>query len=410
MQVATTFSIICSIAFLLINAVLPHSVSAQEPEQVATWLTLVNEARLDEGLPPYSPSSLLSAAAQRHADDLATNGITDSGNVHIGSDGTSEHDRIAEAGYAAWTWNGGNLIVDENVWSGQGDPEDGMRFFLDDQVHRENVLSETYREIGIGVATDEDGASYYVLDFGVRPNVLPIFINDGAASTDNPEIAIRLTNETARPEGKGGGFMGKAIEIRISNEPTFEGLAWQDWAPLVPWTLPETPGEHTVYVQFRDAGGRTAASSDSIFLDTGTPVTATPIPPSPTATPTPTATTVPPSPTPEPTATAVPPTPTPVPSASPPAPGSPSPPPLTSSPSPPLAATPSPAFVLVSTPFPTWTPLSSPEPTVDAETSTSPPDDYGPLLSIAAVLQGLAVILGLFLSLHRGGSSADSQL
>ncbi len=404
MQVATIFSIICSITFLLINAVLPPSVSAQEPEQVTTWLTLVNEARLDEGLNPYSPSSLLHAAAQRHADDLAANGITDSGNVHIGSDGTSEHDRIAEAGYAAWTWNGGNLIVDENVWSGQGDPEDGMRFFLDDQVHRENVLSETYREVGIGVATDEDGTSYYVLDFGVRPNVLPIFINDGAASTDNPEIAIRLTNETARPEGKGGGFMGKAIEIRISNEPTFEGLAWQEWAPLVPWTLPETPGEHTVYIQFRDAGGRTAASSDSIFLDTGTPVTATPIPPSPTATPTP------PSPTPEPTATAVPPTPTLLPSASPPAPGSPSPPPLTPSPSPPLAATPSPAFVLVSTPFPTWTPLSSPEPTVDTETSTSPPDDYGPLLSIVAVLQGLAVILGLFLSLHRGGSSVDSQL
>ena len=357
---------------------------AQEPDPVATWLALVNEARLGEGLAPYAISTLLTAAAQRHADDVAANGFTDPSDVHLGSGGTHEQQRIAEAGYAAWTWNGGELVVDENVWSGHGTAEDGMVFFLDDPPHRRNVLSNVYREIGIGVATDADGRNYYVLDFGARPNVLPIFVNEGATNTDDTEIAIRLTNEEAHPGGEGTVFMGQAIEIRISNEPAFDDLPWQPWAPFVPWTLPDTPGEHTVYVQFRDAAGRTAASADTIVLGEGAPATPTPIPPSPT--PEPTATPIPPSPTPEPvmptpTATLTPEqTPTVEPTA-------------TALPSP----TPSPQatqVLITTTPLPTWTPLPAPP---SPETG-----DHGALLGLLAALQGLALVFGIYLALRRG--------
>nr|HID14442.1 CAP domain-containing protein [Anaerolineae bacterium] len=251
--------------------------SAQEPDPVVTWQILVNQARLEEGLAPYGFSTLLTAAAQRHADDLAAHQIWS----HTGSDGSTPKQRIAEAGYAAWTWDGGELIAGENFWTGYGTIEDAMAFFLKDPPHRDNILSAIYREIGIGVATDTAGRNYYVLDFGARPNMLPIFINDGAVNTDNPQIAIRLTNEEARPGGEGTAYMGRAIEIRISNEPEFDDLPWQPWEPLVPWTLPDTPGEHTVYVQFRDAAGRTATSAASIVLGEGVPITPTPILPSP---------------------------------------------------------------------------------------------------------------------------------
>ncbi|MEA3341228.1 MAG: CAP domain-containing protein, partial [Chloroflexota bacterium] len=178
-------------------------VTAQEPDPVVTWQILVNQARLDEGLAPYGFSSLLTAAAQRHADDLAAHEIWS----HTGSDGSTPKQRIAEAGYAAWTWNNGELIAGENFWTGYGEIDDAMTFFLDDPPHRDNLLSTTYREIGVGVATDDAGRNYYVLDFGARPNVLPIFINDGAASTGDPQIALRLTNEEARPGGEGTAFM-----------------------------------------------------------------------------------------------------------------------------------------------------------------------------------------------------------
>ncbi len=366
--------------------------SAQESDPVATWQALVNQARLDEGLPPYGFSSLLAAAAQRHADDLAAHQIWS----HTGSDGSTARQRIAEAGYAAWTWNGGELIAGENFWTGYGTIEDALAFFLEDPPHRDNILSTTYREIGVGVAADAEGRHYYVLDFSVRPNVLPIFINDGAASADNPQVAIRLTNEEARPGGQGAIFMGQAIEIRISNEPSFDDLPWQPWEPLVPWALPDTPGEHTVYVQFRDAAGRTAASADTIVLGEGTFVAPTAAPPSPTSEPT--ATPVPPAPTAEPPVppTAEPPvsptaeptvtlTPTvaPIPEPSP-----------TTEPTPPsYAPGPSPSIPII-TPFPTWTPL--PTAVIREEREPDAP------LSLLAALQGVVVLLGLYLVLRRG--------
>ena len=359
------------LAFILIASLVPVSlpVSAQESDPVATWQTLVNEARLDEGLAPYGFSTLLNAAAQRHADDLAAHQTSS----HTGSDDSTPQQRIAEAGYAAW--NDGESVVGENFWTGSGTIEDAMAFFLEDPPQRDNILNPVYREIGIGVATDDASSNYYVLDFGARPNVLPIFINDGATNTDNPQIAIRLTNEEARPGGKGTIFMGQAIEMRISNEPGFNDLPWQPWEPLVPWTLPDAPGEHAVYVQFRDAGGRTAASTDAIVIGEGTLTTPTPVPPISTAEPA----AIPP---PEPPSTS-----------------------LTPRPSP-LAPSPTP-LALHLTPFPTWTPLPSPaSPQENSGNSNSNSSPSAPLAMLVS-LQGLALILGIYLVLRRGRAGGE---
>jgi hypothetical protein len=390
---------LCILMLVLCLAAAALPVSAQEADPVVTWQVVINQARLDEGLSPYGFSSLLTAAAQRHADDVAARGFTDPGDVHKGSDGTHEQQRITEAGYAAWTWSSGEPIVDENVWSGYGTIQDALAFFLGDPPHRQNILSTVYREIGVGVATDAAGRVYYVLDFGVRPNVLPIFINDGAASTADPQIAIRLTNEEARPEGQGATFMGRAIEIRISDAPDFDDQPWQAWGALVPWTLPDVPGEYTVYVQFRDAASRTAASADTIVLSEGT--TGTPASVSSTSTPSPTATPIPP------TATPIPPTATPPPTVAPTAAATPAP---TATPTPealptvaPTATSPGPAALSSgATPFPTWTPLP---------TAAPPPQSSAPVpawaLPVVLGLQGLALVLGIAFVLWRGRGQQD---
>ncbi len=385
--------IVTLVLFLVLVSLPAH---AQEPDPIVIWQVLINEARLDEGLAPYGFSSLLTVAAQRHADDLAAHGFTDPGDPHKGSDGTHEQQRVIAAGYAAWTWNSGEPIVDENVWSGYGTVQDALAYFLGDPPHRQNILSPVYREIGIGIATDAAGRVYYVLNFGVRPNVLPIFINDGAASTDDPEIAIRLTNEEARPEGQGANYMGRAVEIRISNTPDFGNQPWQPWSALVQWTLPDEPGEYTVYVQFRDAAGRTAASADTIVLrkETVEASTATPLTPTRTFTPTPTTTPLPPSPTPTPTAvpTSVP-TATVTPTAVP-----------ISEPSPsPLIPTPL-SLIPDFTPFPTWTPLPTAVP------PSAPGEPVLPwALPTVLGLQGVAIILGIALALWRGRGTGSAQ-
>ncbi len=370
-------------------------VDAQEEPPVAVLLDGLNSVRLDEGLDPYRRSRLLDDAAQRHASDLAANGFADPDDPGLGSDGSSEQDRIREAGYAAWTENE-QLVVGESVWAGTGTPSDVLASLLEDPTHRENLLSEAYREVGIGLATNGDGQGYYVINVGARPNVLPIFINDGAPGTENREVAIRLTNERVRPEGRGTAFIGEAIEMRISDEPTFEGLSWQPWTPLVSWILAETAGEQTVYVQFRDAARRTAAAADSIFL--GTDVPATPASVSGTPSPDPTAspaaglpvTEVPPSTDRE-----------------------------LDPPDGPVTAEPtpdSPSEAAPVTPFPTWTPLPSPEPTGNP---LSQPDEtalnstamanYTKPLAIVGVLQGAALVLGVYLMMRRGGASSRER-
>ncbi len=345
---------------------------AQEENPAMQFYARLNKARLDNGCPPYGWSDLLAAAAQRHANDLAVHRLAS----HTGSDGSTPRQRIAEAGYAAW---GNGAVVGENFWTGYGSIQDALEWFMGDPPHRENILSIRYREIGIGVATDSEGQVYYVLDFGARPNVLPVFINDGAPTTESPQVAVRLTNEEAYPQGEGSAYMGRAIEVRLSNTPDFSGAPWQSWEPLLPWTLPAEPGEHWVYVQFRDGAGRTAGSADSILL---VPPGVSPTPSAPTETPAPLPTFTP-TPAPSPSPSPLPPTRIPTLSPSP-TPGeipSPSPSPLTV----PRAAT--------RTPFPTWTPLPA------APARAGGGSDR--LLGFLFGLEGFAIILGIYLALRR---------
>ena len=342
--------------------------SAQPPDQVSTWLTGVNDARLGEGLAPCQlTDNLLTSAAQRHADDLAAS----MSSSHTGSDGSTPEQRIAQAGYAAWTLDGGRPVVGESVWLGTGTVDDALAFFLADPPSRENLLSTVYREVGIGVAADGAGRIYCVLDFGARPNVLPIFVNDGAINSEVPEVAIRLTNEEARPGGQGSS-MGRAVEMRLGNDPNWDALTWQPWEPLVPWTLPDAPGNQTVYVQFRDAAGRTAASADDIYLGEDVPAPTVPASPTPGS-----GGTLGPEATPAPSdATARQQTPT---------------------------ASRVPTLVPITvTPFPTWTPLPTPTVAHDEPPGPDPP------LGLVAALQGLALILGLYIALRRGRQPHDA--
>jgi hypothetical protein len=373
-----------SLIFVICVILVALPAQAQESDPIVTWLTLVNQARLDEGLIPYALFPLLNASAQRHADDLALNQASS----HIGSDGSMPRERIAQAGYAAWTQADGELVAGENFWIGRSSIEDAVAYFLTDPPQRANLLSTTYREMGVGFATGADGRNYYVLDFGVRPNVLPVFINDGATNADDAQVAIRLPNENVRPEGQGASFMGEVIEIRVSNEPSFENSPWQTWEPLIPWTLPDVPGEHTVYVQFRDAAGRTAAAADTIVLGQGVIAAPTPVPPTFTSQAPPTL--VPPSATPGSVALSMPEaTPTPLPAA-----------PTAIQHTATSAASASSAI-----PFPTWTPLPTATPPFD-DVPSDGPAWLAKLKRIAlptlVALQGLVILLGIYLVLRRG--------
>jgi hypothetical protein len=224
----------------------------------ADLLALVNEARINQGLYPYVISAELSAAAQRHSNDMATSGQIG----HTGSDGSSSTQRVLEAGYGVFDFG---LVASENVYGGIGGADAPFNAWMGQSGARSNLLSEKYREVGIGVARDDQGRIFWTLDVGARPNVLPVLINDGVTSVDTISVTLTLVRENVVPQGQGTA-MGQPIAYRASTNPEYSNAEWRSWADKVPFLLENKSGRQTVYVQLRDAADRTAVSQASVTL------------------------------------------------------------------------------------------------------------------------------------------------
>jgi uncharacterized protein YkwD len=269
----------CVILFLALNALTAH---AQNSDAVADLAARVNRERVTRGLAPLALNAKLTAAAQAHAEDVARTGRTNSPQEgHIGSDGSTVFDRVARTGYGAYSWG---RRLGEN-WAWYHSTVEAMATWMESAPHRSNILHLLLREMGIGVAAVGNGTFVYVIDFGAQPNVLPIFINDGARDARSSDVKITLTSEEVMPNGDGDSI-GRPVEVMISNVADFANAKWQPFVPTINWTLAPNGGTKTVYVKYRDAKGRTAMASASIVVGTATTPTMT----APRATPTRTST------------------------------------------------------------------------------------------------------------------------
>ena len=269
----TITSLLSITLFILLWAALGPA-RAQDPS--SDLLALINDTRLAQGLYPYVASSELSAAAQRHSDDMAATGQVN----HTGSDGSSETQRIMEAGYGVYEFG---PVVGENIYGGLGAADVAFDVWLNTPGDRTNLLHQEYREVGVGVSSS-GGQSFWTVTFGAQPNVLPVLVNNGAGSVDTITVTLTLLPENAVPDGRGTAI-GQPTEYRASTSSEFSGAEWEPWAERVTFILDETPGQQTVNVQLRDAAGRTAISWTAVTL-AAQEVTTTPAEPEETETPT----------------------------------------------------------------------------------------------------------------------------
>ncbi len=231
---------------------------------MAQILARVNALRQQNGLLPLDLNSVLTAAAQRHSDDMARTGTVD----HTGSDGSSIESRIRDAGYGRWRDFG---IWGENIYGGQtADVDAALDFWTNSQVHRANILKPRYREIGIGVGRSDTG-TYYTLNFGAQPNVLPFFVTGSA-----PVVTLLLTNENDITTGEGVAIMGQATRVRIAEGADTTNASWQPWAPSIPFQLSDAAGSKTITIEYQDELGRGTKYSRAFNVsDLGTAATPT---------------------------------------------------------------------------------------------------------------------------------------
>lgn len=108
-------------------------------------LTLVNAARLQQGLPVLVQDSALQQLAEQYAQDMLAGGYFS----HDTKSGLSPFDRMQRA-HISYTYAGENLAFAANVTI-------AMQGLLNSPAHKANILSPHYKKIGIGVV---DGGAY----------------------------------------------------------------------------------------------------------------------------------------------------------------------------------------------------------------------------------------------------------
>jgi uncharacterized protein YkwD len=126
-------------------------------EEKATF-ELTNKARAENKLQPLTLNAVLIKAARAHSANMAKQGKMS----HV-LDDKNPADRVKEAGYK-YSLSGENLAVSDNVPTAVI-----FESWMKSKAHRENILREEFRDIGMGVVRAADGKLYYTQVFGAPP-------------------------------------------------------------------------------------------------------------------------------------------------------------------------------------------------------------------------------------------------
>jgi uncharacterized protein YkwD len=134
---------------------------------VRATLCVLNNARARHNLRPLRLNRRLSTAARRHSRAMARHNFFS----HSSPGGASFVDRIRSTGYlsGARSWS-----VGENIAYGSGSRSSARSIstaWMNSPPHRANILSSSFRQIGIGVALGTPGGhggATYTTDFGRR--------------------------------------------------------------------------------------------------------------------------------------------------------------------------------------------------------------------------------------------------
>jgi len=117
-------------------------------DEEAEFIMLINDMRADSGLNVLATDARMMVAARRHATDMATNDFLS----HIGSDGSTFYERLADAGY---DWPLGEVIV---VGTPASTVASMFQMWVDDDPHRAVLLHPSAAHVGAGWATRPPGS------------------------------------------------------------------------------------------------------------------------------------------------------------------------------------------------------------------------------------------------------------
>lgn len=221
-----TVSSLIWLVILAVTALLPiHSVHAcpqqqgQNPPTPADLIAAVNNLRISNGLEALTAHPILMQVAQSQADALAATG----GAVgHRRPSGISFTDQLLILGYplsgdlSLGGYRSENFAVMPGV-----SVEQVIAAWTMDDLHSNTMLSEYRSDIGAGVAFDNDGQIYYVIDTALQtasgqpqavagpiltgiPMTQTSLLGDAAQAAESlliSQYVVPVVQSTARPDG-----------------------------------------------------------------------------------------------------------------------------------------------------------------------------------------------------------------
>jgi uncharacterized protein YkwD len=143
--------------------------TVSDRELASATVCLLNRERTSRGLRALGLNNRLSAAAQRHTDDMVRRRYF----AHESRSDGSTVGRIRSAGYlsGARSW----MIGENLAWGSgsKGTPRQIVVAWMNSPGHRRNILTGRFREIGIGVESraptgEFSSAATYTTTFGQR--------------------------------------------------------------------------------------------------------------------------------------------------------------------------------------------------------------------------------------------------
>lgn len=206
LRTLVTLALFCS-AFLHV-APLRAQEDVQLSAEAQQIFNDVNQARIDNGLPPLRLDPALTLAAQRHVDDIIANGNWG----HYGSDGSNVRTRAARVGY-------GSSSVSEN-WVAVRSPERAIVWWMNDWIHRVNILGGHWDDIGVGAGMAPNGFYLFVTVFGNADGSPPVSV---AARSSTSARSVQQVPPGGMEYTVAPGDTLSGIAVRY-------GLDWQDIA------------------------------------------------------------------------------------------------------------------------------------------------------------------------------------
>ncbi|KAA3661470.1 MAG: LysM peptidoglycan-binding domain-containing protein [Chloroflexi bacterium] len=217
------FVMVLGIVSILLSPNHTNQVNALPATSASEMLQLVNQFRLDNGLPPFQLNGALASAAQNQANYMAEFMVFSN---HSGYGGSTPLSRAEAAGYYG--------AVSENIVGGTGmSSRQGMIWWQNSAVHYRTLVTSRYLEAGTGFATN-GSENFYVLVVGSPSNT---GAPPAAPQVDNSPAPLFVTPIVKAVPGEDGSIVhvvqeGQALwslaayyEVLLSDLLLYNGLS-----------------------------------------------------------------------------------------------------------------------------------------------------------------------------------------